>query len=159
MGLLYSSNSNAARSFNILLIEDNEEDAFLFQKSLRSLAIGVTRVSDGAGAILRLSRHDRLPDLIVLDMNLTGLSSEEFLDWVETKPEISRIPVCIFTGASIIDGSLKKRVRAAFLKTLDPAEIRTKVEEMCAYAGAWRLPMILKLAGAAAASALFLEAA
>src|SRR5215469_674253 len=122
-----------ARALAILLVEDNDDDALLFRKSLKKLHMTVTRAPDTATAIHQLSKANTLPDLIVLDVNLGDSPPENLLDWTETHPLAKHIPVCIYTDSSIIAARLKNRVRAAFLKKNTPEEIRSTVDQMRAF--------------------------
>ena len=122
-----------ASPVNILLVEDNDDDALLFETSVKKLPVRVTHVSNPAKAILRLSGSDPLPDLIVLDPTLPGASSDKFLKWVKSDPAVQKIPICIYTGASMIASSLKNAVRGAFYKSANTAEIRETVHQMCAF--------------------------
>lgn len=122
-----------ARALAILLVEDNDDDALLFQKSLNKLPITVSRAPDTETAIHQLSEANTLPDLIVLDVKLIGSQPENLLDWTETHPAAKHIPICIYTDSSIIEARLKNRVRAAFLKKNTPEEIRSTVTQMRAF--------------------------
>ena len=122
-----------ARPINILLVEDNDDEAFLLKTSVRSLAVSVTHVTDATKAILHLSAEDPLPDLIVLDLKLPGITSAKFLRWVAGNPIVQKIPICIYTALPVISEEIKKSVRAAFYKSVNTAEIRTMVQQMCAF--------------------------
>ena len=128
-----------ANALNILLVEDNDDDALLFKSGVRK-PVNVTRVSNASNAIRQLSGTEPLPDLIVLDVHLKGMSSHQFLDWLQAHPTLNKIPICAYTADPIIDGDVKKRVRAAFLKTADPAGIRATIEQMFAYLGNYAGP-------------------
>ena len=125
--------SKIEHCLRILLVEDNKDDAGLFQKSLRSVPARVTHLTSAASAVRRLSETRTLPDIIVVGVQDVGMISEEFLDWAETEPAMEKIPIYIYTRSPIIDAGLKKRVRGAFLKKDNPAEIRSMVQEMSSY--------------------------
>jgi two-component system, chemotaxis family, response regulator Rcp1 len=88
---------------SILLVEDNPGDAELFR-----LAMAETRpdcellvASDGERALALLSAG-RLPDLMVLDLNLPRLSGHEVLaDLRATRePRLRRLPVVVLTTSA-----------------------------------------------------------
>ena len=85
---------NATEKPTILLVEDDENDVFLFERELIKLMdrLRVRRVGDGVKAreyIQGLGGFaDRekypLPKAIVLDLNLPRASGLEFLDWLRS---------------------------------------------------------------------------
>jgi len=98
-----------ARSLNILLVEDNPDDAFLVSTAVeRTLAgIRVLLVKNGQEAIRYLggespyedrSRHP-FPDLILLDLKMPVMNGFEVLDWIRSKPGLRRLPVIVLTGS------------------------------------------------------------
>jgi CheY-like chemotaxis protein len=121
------------RPINIL-VEHNDE-AFLFKTSVKSLAVSVTHVTDATKTILQLSSDDPLPDLIVFDLKLPGITSVKFSGWVASNPIVRKIPICIYTALPVISEEARKALRAAFYKTVNTAEIRTMVQQMCAFVG------------------------
>ncbi len=69
------------------------------------LLVEMVRVSSGADALALLLREppyadaDR-PDLILLDLNMPGMSGQEVLAEIRTHPELRRIPVTVLTASS-----------------------------------------------------------
>lgn len=91
----------------ILLVEDNPEDAALTMETLRDGRIRnhVTRVEDGVEALDFLRRKDPYgeaprPDLILLDLQLPRKNGREVLQEVKVDPDLMRIPVIIMTTSS-----------------------------------------------------------
>jgi response regulator RpfG family c-di-GMP phosphodiesterase len=123
-----------ARALNMLLVENSDDEAFLFKASISTLPISVTHVRDAEAGVQFLNHSKHLPDLIVLELVLSGMSAADFLDWAGSTPSVRRIPTFIYTGSPIIETSLKSAVRAAFYKTPNTAHIRTMVQQMCAVA-------------------------
>jgi chemotaxis family two-component system response regulator Rcp1 len=97
---------NGGRPIEILLVEDNAEDA---QVTLDALRDGRVRnrihwVEDGEDALAFLRRHDRhsgapRPDLILLDLRLPRMSGQEVLIEIKENPAWRRIPVVIMTSS------------------------------------------------------------
>ncbi len=84
----------------ILVVEDNPADADLLGEHLQGLGrpIELTTVADGATALARLrSPGCELPDLVILDLNLPGLSGCDVLDDIKQDPLLRRLPVVVFT--------------------------------------------------------------
>lgn len=91
---------------NVLLVEDNAGDVLLFEEALASCRVSTDLVvaGDGPAALGRLrseySRDDGvLPDLVLLDLNLPGMSGGEVLAELKADPELRATPVVIFTGS------------------------------------------------------------
>ncbi|MCX5770199.1 MAG: response regulator [Candidatus Hydrogenedentes bacterium] len=97
----------------ILLVEDNPGDVYLFKAALAecSAEADVTVFDNGLHAWTYLEKiaagNTAPPDLIVLDLNLPGMGGRQILSEMATRPELHKIPICIFTGAgsegSIVD--------------------------------------------------------
>lgn len=90
----------------ILLVEDNEADAFLTKETLESqrVHVNVTVLSDGVTAcdyLLRRPPYEqaRLPDLVLLDLNLPGLDGRGVLREIREHAELRRVPVVILTSS------------------------------------------------------------
>jgi len=70
----------------ILLVEDNPGDVVLLREALAGvgLAEGLESARDGEEALSTLERRaavgERLPDLVLLDLNLPRLNGREFLE-------------------------------------------------------------------------------
>ena len=96
----------SARPLEILLVEDNPGDVRLVVEALRQgkLLHRLSVADNGAKALAMLRRegthaHRGSPDLILLDLNLPGLSGQELLAVLKSDPRLSRIPVVIMTGS------------------------------------------------------------
>jgi chemotaxis family two-component system response regulator Rcp1 len=91
----------------ILLVEDNEGDARLAREAMRDSKIknALHHARDGDEALDFLRRAGRFadaphPDLILLDLNLPGMSGQEVLAEIKADADLRRIPVVILTVSS-----------------------------------------------------------
>lgn len=91
-------------SFQVLLIEDDPGDVELTQAALAKskLKINLNVVNDGEEALAYLRREEQYtdtvrPNLIVLDLNLPGLSGLEVLSSIKSDQRLKLIPVVILT--------------------------------------------------------------
>jgi len=96
----------SSRPLEILLIEDNPGDVRLVVEALRQGKLlhhlGVAESGLQAMAILRregVHAHCVRPDLILLDLNMPGLSGHELLGLLKTDAQFARIPVIVLTGS------------------------------------------------------------
>ncbi len=94
-------------SIKVLLVEDNELDARMVARSLRSSTFtdSLEVVSDGDAALRRLRESEvdggrPQPDLVLLDLNLPGLSGHEILEEIKSDPALRHIPVVVLTSSS-----------------------------------------------------------
>lgn len=83
----------------VLLVEDDDQDAFLFEKMLREEAgaTHIDRVTDGEGALKAVQNKPDF-DCIVLDLNLNGEDGLWVLEQLSKSETLARIPVIVFSG-------------------------------------------------------------
>jgi len=94
------------RPIEILLVEDNSDEAGMTMETLRDGRVRnkVHWVEDGEEALAFLARQGRYadaphPDLILLDLHLPRMSGLEVLSAVKQHPQWKRIPVVIMTSS------------------------------------------------------------
>jgi len=94
----------------ILLVEDNPGDVRLLREAFATSCqqAGLTAVGSGEDALAYLRREGRFehvttPDLIVLDLNLPGLSGHETLAAIKNDPDLQHIPVVILSSSGAED--------------------------------------------------------
>jgi CheY-like chemotaxis protein len=94
----------------ILLVEDNEDDAFLMERALKAAAIAnpLFTVEDGQQAIDYLSGtgpySDRtkypLPAIVLLDLKLPIKDGLEVLAWIRKQPQFENMVIVVLTSSS-----------------------------------------------------------
>jgi CheY-like chemotaxis protein len=94
----------------LLLVEDNEDDAFLMTRSLKVAGIqqAVQIAGDGQQAIDYLAGQGRfadrekfpLPSLVLLDLKLPFKSGHEVLAWMKSQRELAEIIVVVLTSSN-----------------------------------------------------------
>ena len=89
----------AAGDTRVLLVEDDDQDAFLFEKMLREEAGAavITRAVEGRAALETLKGPDAA-HCIVLDLRLAGEDGLWLLDQLLGDAALARIPVIVFSG-------------------------------------------------------------
>jgi len=80
----------------IMIVEDEESLGVLLQYNLESEGYQVEIVSRGDEADLRLQEH--VPDLLVLDWMVPGVSGIELCRRLRVRPETERLPVIMLTA-------------------------------------------------------------
>jgi chemotaxis family two-component system response regulator Rcp1 len=90
----------------LLLVEDNAGDALLVEEALASCRTPTVLrvVVDGDEALAHLREEEGAtepakPQLVLLDLNLPGMSGVEVLEAMKGDPRLRSIPVVIFTGS------------------------------------------------------------
>jgi len=100
----------SASPTNILLVEDDPNDALLLERAFRKagLPYPLIIVSDGDQAVDFLQGvgkyRDRIkypmPNLMLLDLKLPRRSGHEVLKWLRSRPGLRRLPVIVLTSSS-----------------------------------------------------------
>jgi CheY-like chemotaxis protein len=96
--------SEAVRSINVLLVEDNPGDVRLTIEALREskVLVSLSFAEDGEKALAFLRREGDFrqaprPDLILLDLNLPRKDGREVLAEIKADTSLRRIPVVVLT--------------------------------------------------------------
>jgi CheY-like chemotaxis protein len=88
---------------NWLLVEDNEDDFFLFQRAcVRAFdyKLVLRRAQDGFVAKQLLTSRTELPSLIVSDLNMPHVNGLELLGWVRGQPHLASIPFVMLSSSA-----------------------------------------------------------
>lgn len=95
-------NSSTTRPV-ILYAEDDFDDFDSVREALDQLAVDyeMHHAKNGVEAIELLQEHpDRVPNLIVLDLNMPIMNGKEVLQWLKENEPFKKIPVMVFTTSS-----------------------------------------------------------
>ncbi|HWU50701.1 MAG TPA: response regulator [Asticcacaulis sp.] len=94
------------RPAEIMLIEDNRGDALLTARAFRDARIDnrLTVADTGEKALAMLRRQGahaqfRLPDIILLDLNLPGVSGQDVLRAIKDDETLKTIPVVVLSSS------------------------------------------------------------
>lgn len=90
------------KSPDIFYVEDDIDYAFFMQSAIQEVkdTLNLTIVEDGAEALLKLQKFAESktkPKLILLDLNLPGLSGLDLLKFIRDIPYLKSIPVILFS--------------------------------------------------------------
>ena len=117
-----------AKPCRIMLIEDDPDDVYLFQRALDQLKAGIGRevvlelAGDGLDASYQISVEDltsRLPDVLVLDLNMPRLDGVKFLHALRETFALKDLPVVVLTtstAAPVHEEALKAGAHKVFVK-------------------------------------------
>jgi chemotaxis family two-component system response regulator Rcp1 len=97
---------NRTRPIEILLVEDNPADVRLIEEGLNETRVknvlhSVINGKDALDFVFRREEHADAPrpDLILLDLNLPGISGQEVLAAVKQDEGLRSIPVVVLTSS------------------------------------------------------------
>ena len=92
------------KQIQILLVEDDPGDVRLIQEAFRNsqISYNLQVVSDGIEALDLLYRKSKstsgkLPNLILLDLNLPGKDGKQILDEIKSDKRLWHIPIIVFS--------------------------------------------------------------
>jgi len=128
------------RPMEILLVEDNLEDARLAIQALKQgqVQCRVSLVRDGDEALRFLHRHDIYaraprPDLVLLDLHLPKRSGRQVLAAIRDDEELNPIPVVILSASQVHEAILKEenlQVESYMIKPVDLEQFISVVKQL-----------------------------
>lgn len=108
----------------ILIVDDYPDALDVWDLYLRASGFEVLRAEDGHTALQ--SACDHVPDLVVMDLELPGLTGIEVARALKARDETRHIPLIASTGHSL-PAKLEEARRSGFdlilVKPCDPAEL------------------------------------
>lgn len=119
------------RACRVLIIEDDQDDVFLFKRALDGVRAILNRdiecehVDNGLDAIFLVSREeitDKLPDVLVLDLNMPRLDGIKFLKSLRRSLLLKDLPVFVLTTStapSIHEEAMRAGADKVFVKPND----------------------------------------
>jgi CheY-like chemotaxis protein len=126
------------QELDILLVEDNPNDAELTQRALRKTDIGARLLiaRDGAEAIERLLTEGVRPRVIFLDLKLPKIDGMEVLRRIRADDRTKQIPVVVLTSSQEerdINESYKLGVNSYVVKPVEFDKFYKTVSDLGTY--------------------------
>ncbi len=121
------------RAAEIMLVEDNRGDVLLASRAFKEAQfenrLTVADTAEKALAMLRatLAEGIRLPDIILQDLNLPGMSGSELLAIIKDDSALRHIPVIILSSSAAetdVNGSYDRHANAYIVKPVDLEKFR-----------------------------------
>ncbi len=135
--------SQMTDTMRVLLVEDDEDHAMLLMRCLEKCDVDnqVDHVTDGEQALNFLYARNgfenrKLPNLILLDLNLPRVSGHEVLSQLKSDPEMRVIPVVVLTTSNIEADRIRayqEHVNSYVVKPFDPTRFRHVIDNVCRY--------------------------
>jgi CheY-like chemotaxis protein len=130
----------------LLIVDDSDDDLFMLRRSFGNLGVQtpIHVVSDGYEALAYLSGEGRygdrqqypLPTVLLVDLQLRGLSGLQVLEWIRSRPELQEVAVLVLTNSDFPE-NLKRayalRATSYLIKPFTTAELDELVRRICTY--------------------------
>jgi CheY-like chemotaxis protein len=123
--VLPSPPAAAVRPPRLLYVEDNRINALLFEETLRQHTDYELRVSEDGAQALELV-HEWLPDVLVLDAHLPGMTGHEVLARLREVPALAHTPAFMCSASGLPEDLNRARAagfRGYWTKPLDIAQV------------------------------------
>lgn len=121
---------------SILLVEDDEPFCALVKKII-SPHFEVQSRNNGLGALAYL-RTGPIPDVIVTDINLPGITGLELLQYVKRSGLLCKIPVVILSGRTegdVVDRCMMHGAAKYVSKPFEPKKFVADLQELVSEKG------------------------
>lgn len=108
----------------IYLADDDQDDRMLFKEALDEINVDIAIEDFDNGVTLMdnlLNKDKPLPDVIYLDLNMPLMNGEECLHDIKNEPELSQIPIIIYStyADEVSANNLKKQGANLYLEKPD----------------------------------------
>ncbi len=100
---------------SILIVEDDEDTQLLYQTILQSEGYACSAAYSGGEAMTWLKEHG-LPDMILLDLTLPGMSGTDFMLQLKEDTQWERVRVIMISGWDDLAERSRQLGAAGFLR-------------------------------------------
>ena len=114
----------------VLVVDDCEDNLFLMETILVQDGYRVETACSGDRGIQKI--HQLIPNLIILDMMMPGMTGAEVIEQLKPFPHLAQIPVIICTANTCIKRNNLEKVASICYKPIDIGDILTKVNSLVA---------------------------
>jgi two-component system phosphate regulon response regulator PhoB len=105
-----------------LIIEDSQTQALIMAEALRAAGFETEIISTGDAAIERLAAV--VPDIVVLDLHLPGVSGTDILRHIRAEARLEQIRVIVVTVEPQAADIIRDDADLVLLKPIDFAQLR-----------------------------------
>lgn len=116
---------------HVLLVEDNDDNASIYQIVLEHSGYQVTRAADGEEALRIVA--PLLPDLILMDISLPKLDGWQVTAAIKGNPVLKSIPIVAVTAHAFDMDQQKARLLGFdgyLAKPVEPRRVLAEVEKL-----------------------------
>jgi CheY-like chemotaxis protein len=112
---------------HILIIDDDHDLRVLLRHVLEQMDFSVRTVTNGKDALENLSKYPKLPELIILDLQMPIMNGNEFLSLKNNNERLKNIPVLIVS--SQVEECIENAMVEKIHKPLNLDEFISKIHE------------------------------
>jgi CheY-like chemotaxis protein len=86
----------------VWLVDDDEDDRLEIRSAFDELQppVGILTLNNGQQLLAELELNETLPKLLLLDLNMPGLTGFDLLEQLRANPRLANLPVVIITTSS-----------------------------------------------------------
>ena len=132
------------RGAEVLLVEDDEEDAMMTRRALERsrLSLRLNWLDDGEKALALLRGEPEYalaprPDLVLLDLNMPKMDGYQVLEQIRADPTMTRLPVVILTTSRAEEDVARGYALRANAYIAKPVSLDGMVDVLSAIDGFW----------------------
>ncbi|MFN8309581.1 MAG: response regulator [Chitinophagales bacterium] len=120
-----------AEKLQFILVEDDSDDAQLFAECFQPSGHHLKIITGGDQVLPYISALNKLPDMIVLDINLPKKNGVEILTELKAHQWFSLIPVVVLTTSDFQrNDCLKLKALKYYIKPMSLQEMQQIVDEI-----------------------------
>lgn len=120
---------NAPRTPFVLIVEDSRDIAAYFRLVMDLAGYRTEIAANGKSAIEIIFR--KLPDIVLLDLSLPGLSGAEILQILRSEPALKKTRPVVITGYSQLAVDLPVEPDLVLYKPVSPGQLTDLVKRLC----------------------------
>lgn len=112
---------------NVLLVDDEEDVRFLMARMLKKAGVGAVETASSGEEALEMLRSGELPDVLILDQNMPGMTGDQVL--ARVRDRYPDLPILFSSGQPDIESwaILKQPKVAVIPKPFTMQEIMAKL--------------------------------
>jgi DNA-binding response OmpR family regulator len=112
----------------VLIVEDDVDTSTIFASALRGAGLECEIIRTGDEALTRLA--ETAPALVILDLQLPGVSGEEILRQIRVDARLAETRVIVATALPNRAKDLEEKADLVLLKPVGYGQLRALVERM-----------------------------
>ena len=138
-----NKNNSSPRRFNVLLVEDNDDDVLLTRHAFKKMpwAVEFQTARNGLEALqlLRKSSRDQaqLPDVILLDLNMPCMDGRQLLAELKSDERFQIIPAIVLSTSAAENDVTNAYRRHASAYMTKPIALSEFIDTMQRFADFW----------------------
>ncbi|MBN1311447.1 MAG: response regulator [Anaerolineae bacterium] len=105
------------------VIEDDEDQAYVFDSALRMAGFDAETITDGTTAQKRIA--EEVPQIIILDLHLPGIRGDQLLQQIRSDDRLENTQVIVTTADAALAESLEDEAALVLLKPVSFTQLST----------------------------------